>query len=286
MEQRDYYKILGVEESATEKQIKEAYRKLAFQYHPDRNGNDPSSSEKMKDINEAYSVLSDPQKRKRYENLRHQYGSSGYDRFRQNYTDEDIFRGSDMNRIFDEFAKGFGFRNAEDVFSDLYGSKYQTFEFRAPGFSARGFFIFGPHGARSGANQRTQDTRQSGEIPIFDDKSPLFSGVFGKIAKYALKQFAGINIPERGKDVHDVIYVTPRQAENGINIEYLPGNGQKPKDLTVKVPPGTRDGQQLRLKGLGTPGKAGGTPGDLYLKVKVQEPLYGKVKNFLNSLGI
>ena len=64
MQQKDYYKILEVDENATQQQIKEAYRKLAFQYHPDRNKDNPSAVEKMKEINEAYSVLSNPQKRK------------------------------------------------------------------------------------------------------------------------------------------------------------------------------------------------------------------------------
>ena len=69
MTQKDYYKVLGVERIANSRQIKEAYRRLAFEYHPDRNKGDVSAVEKMKELNEAYAVLSDQEKRKRYDNM-------------------------------------------------------------------------------------------------------------------------------------------------------------------------------------------------------------------------
>ena len=70
MAQKDYYEVLGVTEGATFQRIKEGYRRLAFEYHPDRNPGDGSAIEKMKEINEAYAVLSDPDKRSRYDRLR------------------------------------------------------------------------------------------------------------------------------------------------------------------------------------------------------------------------
>ncbi|HEX3034350.1 MAG TPA: DnaJ domain-containing protein [Thermodesulfobacteriota bacterium] len=286
MEQKDYYKILGVEESATQQQIKEAYRKMAFQYHPDRNKGKSSAAEMMKEINEAYSVLSNPQKRKQYENMRRQYGSSGYERFRQSYTEEDIFKDSDMYKIFDDVAKGFGFRGADEIFKDLYGSNFKTFEFRAPGFFGRGFFVFGPYGGKSGAWQRRGNSSHSGKAPVLE-QSPFLAGILGKIAGYALKKITGIEIPEKGKDIHDVVYITPQQAKLGDEISYHYRNDGKSKDLAVKIPPRIKDGQKLRLRGLGTSGKGGGSPGDLYLKVKVHDSsLYGKVKNIFDVLGI
>jgi curved DNA-binding protein len=285
MEYKDYYKVLGVEKNATQQQIKEAYRKLAFRYHPDRNKNDRLATEKMKQINEAYSVLSDPQKRKQYDALYHQYGSSGHERFRQNYTDEDIFRGSDINRIFDEFAKAFGFRNADEIFRDLYGSRYQTFEFRGPGFSARGFFIFGSMKNRPQARVRPEELHWSKKSPAFGDNSTFLPGVFGRIVRYALKKLTGIKIPERGADLRDVIYLTPEQVKSGGKVSYFYRNGREQKELIVKIPPGVRNGQQLRLKGLGSLGKNGGMPGDLYLKVKIRDSSYSKFKNLLNMLG-
>ncbi|HWP92461.1 MAG TPA: DnaJ domain-containing protein [Thermodesulfobacteriota bacterium] len=278
MQQKDYYKILGVDSKASQKQIKEAYRKLAFEYHPDRNNNRKSASDRMKEINEAYSVLSDPYKRKQYDALYTQYGSSGYDRFRQTYNEDDIFRGSDINRIFDEFAKKFGFRNADEIFRDLYGSKSQTFEFRGPGFSVRGFFVFDSAG-RPRVRQRADGA--SGSL-----KSPIFSGVVGKLAEYALKKITGIKIPEKGTNMYDVIHITPQQARRGVELIYSYRNNGKQKELAVKIPPGIKDGQKLRLKGLGSPGKDGGEPGDLYIKVKVGDSLSTKVKSFLNNLGL
>ncbi|HHE41562.1 MAG TPA: molecular chaperone DnaJ, partial [Dehalococcoidia bacterium] len=77
MERRDYYEILGVDRSANETQIKRAYRALAMRYHPDRNNGDPEASKRMKEINEAYAVLCDPQKRRVYDAYGHD-GLSGY----------------------------------------------------------------------------------------------------------------------------------------------------------------------------------------------------------------
>ncbi len=286
MQQKDYYKILVVEGNATEQQIKEAYHALAFQYHPDRNKDNPSTTEKMKEINEAYSVLSNSQKRRQYDELRHQYGSFGYERFRQHYTEEDIFKGSDINSIFDELAKVFGFRSADEIFHDMYGSKYQSFEFGAPGVFGRGFIFFGPYMGGSAAWRRPEESYGSRKPPIFSEQAPFLSGIFGRIIKYALMKLTGIQIPERAKNLYDVIHLTPSQARTGYEIRYLYRKGLKPRDLMVKIPPGIRHGQQIRLKGLGTSARNGGIAGDLYLRVKIQDSLYGKVKNFLNVVVI
>ena len=120
MSQRDYYQIIGVDINAGSKQIKEAYRKLAFKYHPDRNKENPEASEKMKNVNEAYAVLSNPAKRREYDVLRQQFGSSAYSHFRKNYSEHDIFSGSDINHIFEEMARAFGFRGFDDIFRESY----------------------------------------------------------------------------------------------------------------------------------------------------------------------
>ena len=97
-EKRDYYEVLGVPRNASKDQIKDAYRKLAMQFHPDRN-KAPEAEEKFKEISEAYAVLSDDQKRQQYNTL----GHAGFD---QRYTQEDIFRGADFDSIFRDL--GFG----------------------------------------------------------------------------------------------------------------------------------------------------------------------------------
>ena len=116
MSQHDYYQILGINQNASAKQVKDAYRKLAFQYHPDRNEKNPEAAEKMKSVNEAYAVLSDAAKRRKYDTLRQQFGSSAYSQFRQNYSEQDIFSGSDINQVLEQMARAFGLRGFDEIF--------------------------------------------------------------------------------------------------------------------------------------------------------------------------
>ena len=95
---RDYYEVLGVTKTASASEIKKAYRKMAMQYHPDRNKDNKKAENKFKDISEAYAVLSDKKKRLQYD----QFGSEG---FHQKFSQEDIFKDFDINEI----LKGFGF---------------------------------------------------------------------------------------------------------------------------------------------------------------------------------
>jgi curved DNA-binding protein len=266
MSQWDYYEILGVERDASPQKIKESYRKLAFQYHPDRNRGNASALEKMKEINEAYAVLSDPKKRGDYDSFDTRYGPFGYDRFKESYSEQDIFRGSDINQIFEEMARAFGFRGFDEVFKESYGPGYRTFEFRRPGLFGRGFVFFGPG---FGRNQRQ-------EIPV---SSETFPGVAGKFIRYFLKRTLGIREPARGKDLEDVIYLNPQQALEGAKGKYL--HRKRSKELIVTVPSGMREGQKIRLKGMGELGRDGGEPGDLYLKVKIQKTLLQKVRQLL-----
>jgi len=268
MEQKDYYQVLGVEKEASPLKIKEAYRRLAFQCHPDRNRETPSAVGRMKEINEAYAVLSDQKKRRDYDTFREQYGPSGYDRFKQRYSEQDIFRGSDINQIFEEMARSFGFRSFEEVFRESYGQGYHTFEFRRPGASGSGFIFLGPGFGRS-------DPRG------ISTSSDMLSRYLGKFTKYLLKKILSINEPERGKDLSDILYLNPRQALEGAKGKYL--HRRRSKELIVTVPPGMKEGQQIRLRGMGVPGKDGGQAGDLYLRVKIKKPLFERVKNFLKN---
>jgi DnaJ-class molecular chaperone len=273
--QEDYYQIVGVETTATQQEIKIAYRKLALQYHPDRNRDNPDATDTMKKINEAYAVLSDPTKRRYYDALRQQYGPSAYDRFRQNYSEQDIFRGSDINQIFEELARAFGLSNPAQVFSQMYGSGYQSFEFRRSGFSARGFVYTVPFGWGT----PHKDTYQA-EAPT---PSQSFLGVvLVKTVKYFLKKMLGVELPERGRDWTDVITLSPLQAQHGGEIPYF--HRRKSQQLSVNIPPGIRDGQQIRLQGMGAPGKGGGESGDLYLKVRVKESMADKIRNVLKDI--
>jgi len=280
---KDYYTILGASENATAEEIKKTYRKLAFQYHPDRN---PGSEEKMKEINEAYAVLSDPGKRREYDSLRQNYGFFARDRFRQAYTEQDIFRDSDIDHIFEELSRAFGLSRPEDIFSrsTFYGKQYRNFEFRGPGFSGRGFFFFGPM-PQAYRDMMKESSNRTGEVSA--RRSSLSSKLLMKGVKAFQKHVAkkyGLELPERGKDIQDEIKITPDLASTGGKVLYhymKPGNV---RDLMIKIPPGIRKGQRVRLRGMGGDGKHGGDPGDLYLQVKIRTSFLRKVREFFQKI--
>ncbi len=263
MEQKDYYQILGVARDASFQSIKEAYRRLAFEYHPDRNPGNGWAVEKMKEINEAYAVLADADKRSRYDLLRQEYGSSAHDRFRRDYSDNDIFRGSDINQIFEEMARSFGFRGFEEVFSQAYGQGYRTFEFRRPGVFGK-VIIFG-----SGRGRRLD--HETGQL------SGL-SGVLVRLAGYAVRKMVGLGTGPRTADRYAMLPIDPKLAEEGGRVMYRDSDDLK--EFVVTVPPGIRDGQIMRLRGAGrdTPGEPAG---DLYLKVEIRKSLFRKIRNLL-----
>jgi DnaJ-class molecular chaperone len=265
MEQKDYYQILGVDSEADQKQVKEAYRHLAFQYHPDRNKEDPQSAEKMKRVNEAYAVLSDPQKKRQYDAMKQQFGSSAYSQFRESYSEQDIFSGSDIHHIFEEVSKTFGLRGFDDIFKEFYGPGYRTFEFKKSGLAGGGFFFFGRLG-RGGHPKM---------------KLPL-GGALGKLSRFVLKQISGAAFPEKGTDTNDVIQLAAQDALSGGPYAYF--HKKKSKKLVVTIPPAVREGQKIRLAGMGENGQDGGAPGDLYLTVKIKRPLLNQVKNLLSGL--
>jgi DnaJ-class molecular chaperone len=273
MNQKDYYKILGVDAHAGQQQIKDAYRGMALRYHPDRNRDNPAVAETMKEINEAYAVLSDPKKRREYDYLRQQYGDFAYDRFRQGYSEQDIFRGSDINQIFEELARAFGLSGFDAIFREFYGTQYRSFEFHRPGFSGKGFVYFSPLGRKPSHPQRG-----AGEGTYGLPSAPL-GGILGKAAKFLVKKIWAVEWPERGKDLHDVISIDPMQARMGAEIRYF--NRGRSKDLLVKVPPGTRDGQRIRLRGMGASGKGGEESGDLYLRVRIKGSLLRRIRNLV-----
>jgi curved DNA-binding protein CbpA len=266
----DYYKILGVEKDTPVRQIREAYRKLAYQYHPDRNPGDAGAAEMMKRVNEAYAVMSNPEKRREYDALRHRFGDAAHSRFRQTYTDQEVFRNSDIHRVFEEMARSFGFRGVDEVFRDSYGPGYRGFTFTRPGFFAKGFVFMGTGPIKS----------------PHDLKLPL-AGPLGKLARLVLKNVGGAQLPEKGRDVNDTIRIDPQLALTGGPYAYF--LREKSKKLVVKIPQGVRDGQRIRLTGMGQSGPDGGQTGDLYLKVHIRRPILetvrAKISQFITPEG-
>lgn len=260
MPQNDYYQILEVDQQASSKQIKKAYRKLAFKYHPDRNSKNPDAAEKMKKINEAYAVLSDATKRREYNTFRQQFGSSAYSQFRQNYSEQDIFNGSDINQILEQMARAFGLRGFDEVFKEFYGQGYQKYEFRKPGFFAKSYYF--------------SSRRHTGEM---NPGGLSLQGSIGKLARFFLKQFSGIELPEAGTDMNDTVSLSPEHARTGGPYAYY--LRKKDKKLVVQIPPGVKHNQSIRLTGMGEDGKGGGKAGNLYLKIRIRKPLLQSIKD-------
>jgi DnaJ-class molecular chaperone len=266
MSQNEYYRILNVDPKATPGQIKASYRKLALKYHPDRNTENADAAEKMKQVNEAYAVLSDPRKRSEYDTLRQQFGASAYSQFRQNYSEQDIFSGSDVNQIFEQMARAFDLRGFEEIFKEFYGQGYQNYEFRKPDGFTRSWVFTGPTGNRAA---------QSPRFP--------FKGNVGKIYNYLFKKISGFELPENGADINDVIYLSPQQARDGGPYAYY--LKKKGKKLVVKIPAGVSEGQKIRLAGMGEDGKGGAVSGDLFLKVHITKSLLQSIREFFSWIG-
>jgi len=281
MEKKDYYKVLGVNEDASFEEIKKTYRKLAFQYHPDKN---PGREEMMKELNEAYAVLSDERKRREYDSYRQSYGFFARDKFRQTYTDQDIFKDSDINQVFAELSKVFGFNRPEDIFSNssFYGNQFRTFQFKGPGFTGKVFF--------SGPMSKTyQDMLRASRYQT--SKAPAYQpSFFSRILLKGVQAFQnhiakkyGLELPERGKDIEDGVTIPSEVASAGGKVRYHLAKPDNPRDLMIKISPGIREGQKIRLKGMGKDGRHGGESGDLYLRVKVHTPLLKKIIKFFGK---
>jgi curved DNA-binding protein CbpA len=120
--------------------------------------------------------------------------------------------------------------------------------------------------------------RQSGNPQAI----PATQGGFaGKVIQFLLEKVLRIQIPQRGKDWLDVLKVTPEVALQGGEVKYYYRKSDKPRDLMIKIPVGIKKGQQIRLREMGSPGKAGGPPGDLLLKVSIKISLLQRVKALL-----
>lgn len=269
---KDYYGILGVSRDASQDEIKKAYRSLAFKYHPDRNpGNEEWTSEKFKEINEAFEVLSSPEKRRQYQSFS-RAGPRHADRW---YTQEeifgDLFRTNPLFRDMMEELRRSGLRFDERFFDDMFfGGRGAVFEFFA-----------GPGGVRKRAYRWGEPQRRHKTPEPAYTQSP-FNTAAGRLIKYALKGLLGVELPERGKDLHYKLSISPGDIEGEKGFSYR--RGKENKSLVVRIPGDIKDGRNIRLKGMGEDGKHGGEPGDLYLTVRVCLPVKEKIKNLITGM--
>ncbi len=238
MEYKDYYKTLGVSKDASQAEIKAAFRKLAVKYHPDKNKEDKKAEERFKEINEAYEVLKDPEKRKKYDELGadwEQYrntgpGGYGFSNFRTRSPGGGTFHfGGDPG---DVFGRGGG------DFSDFFNAFFGDFggpQAGGPGFS----------GSQGSGFTGTTGSGFSGSDP------------FG---------FSGRSAGVKGNDYQAEIGISLREAYAGTS-RILHADGQK---LRVTIKPGAYDGQELRIRGKGGRGSHGGDHGDIYVKIRIR----------------
>ncbi len=279
---KDYYQILGVSREAKADEIKKAFRQLALECHPDRNPGDKKAEDRFKEINEAYGVLIDPEKRQSYDFI-HQRGAGtpppGAD-FR--YTQEDILRDLFTNPsgrdIFTELNREFarmGFRFDPQFFDHVF--------FGGRGIFFRGVIFGGPDGFRvESADPRTglfsQMARNS--IPHLEQVLiPRGVGIKGRILSWAGKKLVGLFLRklfggeiqgvEKGDlDVSFALPLDRREVSASESKEISYQVDGKQESLKVKIPSEVRDGMLLRLRGKGK--KRGNEAGDLYLKIALR----------------
>lgn len=202
---RDYYETLGVPPTASAEEIKAAFRRLARQYHPDVAADKKAAEEKFKEINEAYEVLSDPEKRRKYDELGAGWQHGGFP--------PPPPSGAEWRQVPPEFDFEFGGTGFSDFFEQLFGTRRM------------------PRGAWFGS--------------------------------------AG---PERGQDIESDILVSLEEALHGSTrrISFRRPATGRIETYTVRIPRGVREGQRIRLAGIGGPGEGGGSAGDLYLRVRYE----------------
>ncbi|MFB3887600.1 MAG: DnaJ C-terminal domain-containing protein [Thermodesulfobacteriota bacterium] len=285
MANRDYYHILGVSKNASDEEIKRAYRKLAMKYHPDRNPNRKEAEERFKEINEAYAVLSDKEKRKQYD----MFGAEG---FRQRYTQEDIFRGFDMDEILSSLFGGrgkrefrFGGRGGFD-FGDLFGQSPYRDMGRTPqkGEDILYELSISLEESATGGEKRVS-YRKNGKTEEVSVRIPpgissgkklrlAGKGMVGKNGGPAGDLYFQINIREHpfftreGDDLIVDQEISFSEAVTGTTIEVPTLEGKK----MLKIPPGTQSHTKMRLKGLGVPHFQGEGKGDQFVRVIVKVP--------------
>lgn len=238
---RDYYEVLGVAKNADEKTIKKAYRKLAKKYHPDTNAGNPDAEKKFKEVTEAYSVLSDPEKKKMYD----QFGHAAFDQ-----SAGGSYQGSGFGNGFQGFKSGPGgyqeyhfTGNADDIFGDMFKDIFH-------GGSSKSTDGFGGHGFHRSS--------------FYDDGSGF--GGFGGFGGHGSAGF-----DQKGQDLNASVSVTFDEVAFGCDKRItLQDQSGKAQTLEVHIPAGIDSGKSIRLRGKGMPGTGKGGAGDLLLKVTVQ----------------
>lgn len=272
MTDKGYYEILEIGRNADAASVKKAYRSLAMKLHPDRNQDDPQAAERMKEINEAYAVLSDPEKRRLYD----AYGHEGL----RGYSQEDIFRDVDFSRLFQEFGIRDLFGSGDSLFGSFFGRTTRGTGPRKGG-DLRMTLAVSLEEAAFGAERTVHVPRVEGCSPCKGTGAKT-----GGIERCDQCKGTGEIIKEqrKGSTLYRQITSCPKCLGKGqiIKEPCKACNGQgvieKSKDITVKIPAGVDTGFIINVKGEGRKGKD--MPGDLYVVVELKEhPIFERQGN-------
>jgi curved DNA-binding protein len=272
----DYYATLGVAKGSSQEEIKKAYRKLAMQYHPDRNAGDKAAEDKFKSISEAYAVLSDPQKKAQYD----QFGSAG---FHQRYSSEDIFRGADFSSIFRDMGFGGGifdhiFQSAHggsgyaqrgNPYAQAYAEPEPSTQILSVGFheaytggerqlqthDGRSLSVKIPQGVKQGTKLRLKG--QGALHPHTGQRSDLLLEI--DIGSHP--QFS-----RDGMDILTEVDLKISEALLGCSKDIPTMEGDK----RIRIPKGVQHGTKIRVKGAGFKSKS--EQGDLFAVIGIPIP--------------
>lgn len=236
MPKKDFYDILGVPRNASGDEIKKAHRKLVRQYHPDVNKNNPAATEKFKEVQEAYDVLSDESKRKNYDQFGHagvgvegHGGADPFEAFRRAQTGRghgQQWRGGPNVTVEDFDFGGGGAGNFADIFEQLFG------------------------GGGAGMGGRAAAGRAGTRGRMRPEPAP----------------------PQRGADVEHGVTLSFEQAARGTTLPLQINRDGKLETIDIKIPAGVKDGSRIRIKGRGQ--QSHGEPGDLFIITRVSEHPY------------
>jgi curved DNA-binding protein len=264
VEYRDYYQVLGVSKSATEKELKQAYRKLARKYHPDVNPGDRGAEQKFKEINEAYEVLKDPDKRSKYDRL-----GANWKQYEQYAHAQPGGPGRDFRVEFE----GGGMGGFSDFFRTFFGGGVDLDELFG---QSRGGFRGGsgaPRGARAREGVEAIDVRippgvkEGSRVRVAGKGEPGQGAAAGDLY-LSVRMRPHPLYKRKDDDLYVDVPVTFSEAALGAEIEVPSLSGKS----RIKVPPGSQAGRLMRLRGKGMPHLKGSGHGDLFAKLAIVVP--------------
>ena len=274
--EKDYYRVLGVSDTASQKDIKSAYRKLSRQYHPDANPDDAAAEERFKEVSAAYDVVGDAEKRKEYDEVR-KLGPMG-----------GMFGGAGGPGAGGPGAGGFRFEDVGDI-GDVLGGLFGRGRRRgAQGGPGRGT---GPHRGpdlEAELHLDFEDAVQGLTTTIHLTSDAACSTCHGSGARpgttpTTCPQCEGRGVIDDNQGFFSFSQPCPNCAGQGYLIEdpcptcHGTGVERRPREVKVRLPAGVADGQRIRLKGRGGPGRNGGPPGDLFVTARVgSHPVFGR----------